>query len=406
MTDVRDTIDCTILAVEKVFSFGGIFRHPSDYEKRCKGDAQQNTSPPEVPPSEVRYDSYTPAETQNAAAISHEIADDVKKELSRELDATMSNVNQTINELFDVSGAHREVENVEIALKNDTNRLTEISALLNKEINDLSGTIKSQFENLNLDRKKSTVDDVLKEIKLLQEVEYSNKNAKATNKIRQVFDEVLGVLNAEKSAKTLSNEDEVKEIIKDLKSMSQDTDINKDVTQWKKDEKQILENIETKISGDSKKFFAKDSVTPVPKSFKDIAKSLFKHPELPPIEDTDVESDEADDSGEEPELSESSESAPDYDTQTNEELEIADAPPTIEEPTDLSKLDASALNSFFAPPSKESQKEAVKDAEKLIERSKFTNTIMNNFFNRPRDDDDVPSVFDNPDLLNFGDDYS
>lgn len=447
VTDVKETIDCTILAVEKVFSFGGIFRRSSEYEQRCKGETEVKI-PPTSPP-ELRYDSYTHvSEIQHAPEMSHKISNVIKTEISKDLGATDSNVNQTVNNLFVMSGAHEEIDKAQNTIKGHTNRLTEIHASLNKEVNDLSGTLKvTQLENLHLgpkstvdnvlkeikllkegentlkpaqlenlhinqttskvdsilteikqlkesepaklDRIMSSVDNVFKEIKLLREDEKSNENINDRKEIRQVLNEVFEVKHADNPA-IMSNEHEVEVIINDLKKLSNKTftDIEKNVSQWNKDEKQILQTIETKVSDDAEKFMTGDAVIQAPKTFKEVAKSLYKLP-LPLVEDAATKSDDSHKESESTEISID---------KTQEELQRSDELPILEEPTDLSQLDTSVLNSFFAPASEDSKK----DAANLIQKSQFANTVMKNFFNRARDDD-VPSVFDNSDFFNFDD---
>ncbi|XP_052740756.1 uncharacterized protein LOC112050838 [Bicyclus anynana] len=178
VTDVKDTLYCTISAVEQVLVQNGLLDKRTLYNQKCKGiekPIQQTLTPRDATHIKTVRKHSVIHHKHSTRRISHESARSVQ------------NVNETI---INVLGDRMDLKNVSDTLANETNRLSEIRKLLRQESENISKNIKDGIKKFNIDNNKSTVESILEEIKFLNEFRRNSKNDTEVNELRRILDKV------------------------------------------------------------------------------------------------------------------------------------------------------------------------------------------------------------------------
>lgn len=276
VSDERETIDCTIFAVENIFSIGGMFKDISEYERRCKGGSNDNVVTP------AAQNTYYTQQTETGIADYPQIPkgmprgnEEAKKELTEHIKESLSDTGQSILGIIEKNDAQERIENVKSVIKNEIDRLGLVSIMIRQELGKLSDETKSKFNILDIDSERVSVQQVLKAIGALYKVEQSDKSSSRANEIRHVFDKILDVFRVEVTDGAYSDEDEVKEIIQNLESSENDSrvDIEKLLSEWKKDY-QIINKSQDIVQNENVSSLKKE-IDKMPKTFKDIATKIF-----------------------------------------------------------------------------------------------------------------------------------
>ncbi|XP_053604029.1 uncharacterized protein LOC128671528 [Plodia interpunctella] len=201
-SDVSQTIGCTLLAVKQVLALDHSFHESSDYNHRCRGLSPAVT--PQVPKTNKENLPYRYIDTINA---------------------------------------NDELGDIENKFKTETDRLLAISTLLKHEVDNIPNDIKIQFQFNSEPRE--PVDSIWQNLKILHDVEHSNKNYARASEIHQVLDKALNIMNIKTTEVNESDDDKIKTIVKDLEknSKSELSEANDQFKEWKKDE--LKEKVET-----------------------------------------------------------------------------------------------------------------------------------------------------------------
>lgn len=226
-SDLQETIDCTVLAVENVFSLGGMFATNPEYERRCKGVLKDVT-----PQDTQQTDTRTAYRSQ------------IIKEMAR------GNNGTAINE---------------------TDRVFVISKMIRQELDNLPAETKKEFNIHDIDLEHVSIQEILAEIRALYKIQQSNRSSSRGNEIHLLFDKILEILRVTKpGGQEYSDDDEVKEIFKKLEKQEQDSlkDVKKKVS-VNKDEpkKNIVQNVDVNK--------LQNVIRNIPKTLQDIAKKRF-----------------------------------------------------------------------------------------------------------------------------------
>ncbi|KAI8424352.1 hypothetical protein MSG28_002891 [Choristoneura fumiferana] len=225
--DVKETIDCTLLAVEQVLALG-IFGDSSDYENRCR-----DTSEPPVQPVIVINSQPAPPPVQDT---SHEkIVPVLSIAENRQVDTSILDVDEVLAEVLKKDDTHSQLEGVKLALKNETARLNEISDLLRKQLEELSNEVKDKFKAIDLQTSEPSVESIWNDIKLLHEIEHKHQNTAEAKKISHILDQILSILDANEEDRTTADDYKIKEIMRKLSKQSKDNDLWKDADDYPKD---------------------------------------------------------------------------------------------------------------------------------------------------------------------------
>lgn len=225
--DVKETIDCTLLAVEQVLALG-VFGDSSDYEKRCK-----DASEPPVQPVIVINSQPAPPPVHDT---SHEkIVPVLSVAENRQIDTSLLDVDEVLAEVLKKDDTHSQLEGVKLALKNETARLNEISDLLRKQLEELSNEVKDKFKAIDLQTSEPSVESIWNDIKLLHEIEHKHQNTAEAKKISHILDQILSILDANEEDRTTADDYKVKEIMRKLSKQSKDNDLWKDADDYPKD---------------------------------------------------------------------------------------------------------------------------------------------------------------------------
>ncbi|KAM3967202.1 uncharacterized protein ACR2FA_011543 [Aphomia sociella] len=345
VTDVSETIGCTILAVKQVLSLNGDFNESSDYNKRCRGATDQST---------VREvdGSYSPQ-----FAVSHKKASQLSDGLSQEIKESMMKANETGFNLINKHDAHHEIETVESMLKNEKNQLSEISSLFRRGFEHLPKNLRLKFGYMEKSvMEKPTIENIWHDIKILREIEHDNKDSPEAKEVHQVLDEALDILNINGTQTDISDDDKIKTIVKGLERESRSTleNIENQFDLWEKEEIKDSEDIKNIIPNNSEE----NNNT---LSFKDFALNMLKDKR---------------------------------ESTTKNGEEQSTVTPTAS--NEMIKLDDFLQ---FIPKDIQSRKAAAKEATKFVEENKHTDIVLHDYFTKS--EDVGVSLFDNLDLFNF-----
>ncbi|XP_063360683.1 uncharacterized protein LOC134649785 [Cydia amplana] len=205
--DVKETIDCTLMAVEQAMALG-VFRDPSEYDARCRGTEAIEQTPPPSPPVVVATDPPPPAPETRYMAIP------LTKTEHRQVDS--SNVDQVLSDVLIKEDTNAQLETVKLALINETERLTEISELLRKQLDELSAEVKEKFKAIELQTSEPSVESIWNDIKLLHEIEHRHKNTDDAKKISRVLDQILSILDANEEDRSAADDNKIHAIMRKL----------------------------------------------------------------------------------------------------------------------------------------------------------------------------------------------
>lgn len=271
--DLQETIDCTIMAVENVFSLGGMFAINPEYERRCKSVTKDLAVTP------TAQDTYFTQQTETSNAhrllTSKEMPrgnENTTNEISKHIKESLADASPRIQLIIEKNDAQKRIQNANSFIKNETDRLVVISRMIRQELDNLSTETKTKFNIHDIDLEHVSVHQILGEIGALYKLEQSDKSSSQANEIRHLFDKILDILRVNTTGRRVySDDDEVKEILKNLEKTENDT----------------LTNIEEKLSvwteGDLKKTIVHNEninklqkeIDNIPKTFQDIAKKIF-----------------------------------------------------------------------------------------------------------------------------------
>lgn len=238
-SDLQESIDCTVMAVDKVLSLGEIFEIHPEYERRCKGVLKAYVVIPQ----------------------------DKNKLLTQQTDARNAHRSQIIEEM--IRGNEDTAKSV---IKSEPDRVFVISRMIRRELDNLSAETKKEFNIHDIDLEHISVQQVLREIGALYKVQQSNRSSARANEIRHLFDKILEILRLNNTGgRGYSDDAEVNEIFKNLKEQENDSliDIEKKLLIWHEDDPQ--ENI---VRNENVNKLQRE-IDNIPKTFRDIANKIF-----------------------------------------------------------------------------------------------------------------------------------
>ncbi|XP_026322145.1 uncharacterized protein PFB0765w-like [Hyposmocoma kahamanoa] len=273
VSDLQESIDCTIMAVENVFSLGGMFAINPEYERRCKSMTKDFTVTP------AAEDTYYSQETDTSNAHRLQTLKEMRRgnenatnEISKHVKESLIDASSTLKLIVKKNEAQKKVQNVKSVIKNETDRLVVISKMIRRELDDLSPETKSKFNIHDIDLEHVSVHEVLGEIGALYKVEQSDKSSSHANEIRHLFDKILNIVRVNKNDdRVYSDDEEVKEIVKNLEKTENNTLINtaEKLSIWKDG------NLQNNIVHNENINKLQKEIDNIPKTFQDIAKRIF-----------------------------------------------------------------------------------------------------------------------------------
>lgn len=330
VTDVRDTIGCTILAVKQVLALGGIFHESSEYDERCRGIKGAPTDGNAHEPPIILTTTDRPEIDSNKQYIA-----DI---LTKRIDDPFQNVN-----------VRQKPETVSF------DRLTKVSTLLRRELSNIPEDVKIELSKLEADINNPTVQNIWDDIKILHNVESHHKDTQEGTRIHNLLKEILSILRGyDLSTKVIlevqNDEDNTfKQIEQQFLEMEQTSPNLKKAGDV---------DINTKSDANSRK------PDDFPLTFKDVAKKIMDESRNFALLDDPKEKTES--------------------VTTNTE-------------TTSSNFDNGSVLEL-APKNSQSNMEAVKEAVEIIEKSKDSDDIINDYLKKSSDIG--TSVFD--DILETG----
>ncbi|XP_026496650.2 uncharacterized protein LOC113401124 [Vanessa tameamea] len=337
VTDVKDTIHCTISAVEQVLVLNGLLDKTSRYSYSCSGVSKPTEPIPS--PSKIRDQRSLLGDFQRSKHANHGLDYlNSPRHISMELGKSIANVNKTINDILGHHKANSNLKLISKTMKEETNRLTEISKILKRELENISSNIKLEIRKLLFDRQESHFESVWDEIKTLHDIQQRSINETEIGEIRHILDKVVNKLHLKSENQKQLGSYDLKEIRKTLEKYSdgQDKKIQKDNADHSRPQDLSFETPTTKL--------------PL-KSFKDVAKKIFDQKKNTKIN-------------------------PSHSKESIFNLNMH----SFEHFTPFSTTDNIS-------------KKTIDDAKKIIEDSQRTDKMLNNIFNEKRA---ASSVFSNP----------
>ncbi|XP_049694859.2 mucin-17 [Helicoverpa armigera] len=235
VTDVKDTVDCTILAVEHVLSLSedATIRY---YDKCGQGTNQTTQNDPKqsesLPKMEVSI-KFPPSEEY------------FQKIIPAEIDAR---INETLSKVLEDYKPHNNLISIENVLAKESEQLADVSDLVKKEMKKLSNEVTADLEHIKQRDSGPSVDTILEEIKVLEKSEQNARNASEAVEIHQVIDEVLDKLDAIEATEANEN-NKLEEILRDLENNSNNSflGLRTQFEEFKKEESRHLSEIKDKI---------------------------------------------------------------------------------------------------------------------------------------------------------------
>ncbi|XP_026737381.1 uncharacterized protein LOC113500703 isoform X2 [Trichoplusia ni] len=237
VSDVKETVDCTILAVEHALALSedAALRY---YEK-C-GNTINNT----VTVTETRHIESSP---QVDVSPQYPSDDYLKKEIPAVIDAK---INETLTKMLGNYNPSEKLRDVESVLVKETEQLANVSDLVRKELKKVESEVKSDLKNLTHLHPEPlpSVDSIMQEIKLLENKEQSAVNNSQATEIHRVIDEVLVRLDNIEATESTENV-KLERILKDLEQNSNSSfiDLRQQLESWKAEESRHIDDIQTKI---------------------------------------------------------------------------------------------------------------------------------------------------------------
>ncbi|KAJ8733273.1 hypothetical protein PYW08_001571 [Mythimna loreyi] len=240
VTDVKETVDCTILAVEHVLSLSP--DATARYYEKCGTNKTDSVS-------DARQDASLPNVEVTLNLPSNE--EFLQKVIPGEID---EKINETLSKAFDNYKSHDDVLSIEKVLAKESEQLAGVSGLVKKELEKLSNKVNTDLKNIDKQRdSQPSVDTILQEIKVLEKRELTTKNITEANEIHQVINQLLGKLNAIEATEATENV-KLQEILKELENNSNNSfvGLRYQFEQWKEQESRHLNEIISRIDENEK----------------------------------------------------------------------------------------------------------------------------------------------------------
>ncbi|XP_047983987.1 FK506-binding protein 5-like [Leguminivora glycinivorella] len=398
--DVKETIDCTLMAVEQVLALG-VFRDPSDYEAKCKGAAEAVAQPPPPPPPPVVVATNPPPPAPETPHIEIPLT----KTEHRQVDSSILNVDQVLCDVLKKEDTHAQLETVKLALINETERLTEISELLKKQLEELSAEVKEKFKAIELQTSAPSVESIWNDIKLLHEIEHRHRNTDEAKKISRVLDQILNILDANEEDRSAADDNKIQEIMRKLskKAKGGDSDIWTDLKNYPKDFREYAK----RVFDENRSTFPPDETSkpsePEDVTKKDAGKTDEKEDQTKTTNEPDNTEDQCEHSNE----------TDKKDNQTEKPKEVTTVKPkskkrklkrttttTTERLLTVEELAAQYGSLFDVMPDIDSieHKKAIDSAKSIIQESKLNDEVINSLAEM-ESSKDARDLFDDPDLL-------
>ncbi|RVE54065.1 hypothetical protein evm_001188 [Chilo suppressalis] len=269
VTDVEESIDCTVLAVKQVLALG-VNYESSDYDVRCRGLV--NTKPDSVKESIEKYSPTPPVlPTSRSSYPRGSNSKPILETLSQGISDSVKNVKE---KMLVIEDKHHDTHTKILNVKNETDRLSEIGMVLHGELNNLTKDVKKALSRVETDYIHPTVDNIWQDIKTLHDIESTHTNARDTLEVRHTLREILTVLSSKNDNDELIPQDPEKiyKLIKDQFKKMKEKDGKPDIFDT------IVDTLSTKSSNNNeKKFKEEESVmNKIPLTFKDVAKRIMK----------------------------------------------------------------------------------------------------------------------------------
>ncbi|CAH2105447.1 unnamed protein product [Euphydryas editha] len=342
VTDVKDTIHCTISAVEQVLVLNRLLDETSTYNYGCR-DMRKETVPINITPSPKR-DQRSLYGDFNRIQYPNRILDHRQspRHISIELGKSIANVNKTINEILNRPEGNSNLKIVSKTMRNETNRLAEISEILKRELENISSNIRFEIKKLHFDRHKLNVESPWEQFKTLYDVQKGSKNRSEVNEIRKVLDEVVDKLHLNSDNTTVLDNYNLKEIRKKLQN-------------YNYSDKHVEDDSDAHLRTRDLSLYKSETVIH-PKTFQDLAKKIINRKNV-------------------------------NDDQTTTRKSLFD--------TELDSFN------YLTPFSNTNvnDKKVITNTKKIIAESQHTDKILNNFFNEHHSGG--TNVFSDHDLFNF-----
>lgn len=159
VTDVRDTIDCTVEAVESALALGSTISNP-----KCRGVIKNQ-------------------DNGNTKGISLNIPD--------------TEFNGIKNDDYNIDSKpfNYENENLKYKFTNDEDRLAYMKKFLKDEFDKMSASMRIQFKEIESEEK-SAADAILKYINILHNMKHNSKSDSEVNEAKRILDGASKILNA------------------------------------------------------------------------------------------------------------------------------------------------------------------------------------------------------------------
>lgn len=240
VTDVKETFDCTILAVEHVLSFSNDATRR--YHEKCGSVTNQTNSV-----SEIRKDIATEPRLELTFNLPNN-----SEYLQKIPDAIDAKINETLSEVL-VNYKSHDNEIIENVVAKESEQLAGVSISVTKEFHKLSHEVTTNLKEFDRHRD-SPVDTILKEIKVLEKRDENTKISEASE-FHQVIDQVLGKLHSIEATEVNENT-KLRLILEDLESNCNNSfvDLRKQLKAWKKEESKHLSQMKSEIEEHEKMF--------------------------------------------------------------------------------------------------------------------------------------------------------
>ncbi|CAH0729317.1 unnamed protein product, partial [Brenthis ino] len=258
VTDVADTVHCTLSAVEQVLVLKGVLDKTSAYNYRCKGLPHHTVSPISFTDRGFR----SPLDKFKSHNVPSQ-RDLFTRNISMELGRSLANTNKTINHILK-QPIHMDRHKSKI-LHDNTRRLVEISDLLKKEVAKLSNNTRIKIENVFYNRRNS-VESLWGKNKTLHDIQYNSNNPSEIKEIRNVLDTVVNKFDLPSDSHKATGNYDMDDIKKQLERFST-TNIN---------HRQIDDRL-TQEFGVHDPPHRGSTVNAVPKTFKEATSQIINH---------------------------------------------------------------------------------------------------------------------------------
>ncbi|GBP52831.1 hypothetical protein EVAR_38993_1 [Eumeta japonica] len=198
ITDVKDVIDCTILAVEQL-----LLLDPSDstseYQRKCIGGVSDNDG------------EGKDGEPQNGENLSNEVTSKIEQ-VEDQLSSVITDINDTFRDVINSNSLRSKLDRIKLVLKNETDHLASVSSLFRSRLDKLSDKIK-----LHPDQNDDFFNEIFTNLELLHEAEKTENNAAEIHEIHDVINEILKILQLDESKlKADDDEDKIQAIVDKL----------------------------------------------------------------------------------------------------------------------------------------------------------------------------------------------